>query len=144
MRSSTKAISILKRNTYHLQRPNPSNPNLKFALHALNVVQLNTFPPTPPGWLSPEEEEFLCHAYCVVGEVVASDICSEPGKCDAADDCFLRFSGAVAPSIVMVKTTALMSVIFPYLTEMREHEYLPSSQHFDQMLFRSPWLLALS
>lgn len=46
------------------------------------------------------------HAYCVVGEIVAADICSESSQGDAADNSLLRFAGAVAPLVVVVEATA--------------------------------------
>ena len=91
---------------YHLKRPNPPNPNLQLALHALNTINLNTLPPASSSWFSPEEEQLLCHADGVAGEVVAADVCSQTCKCNTADDRLVWLVGAVAPSVVVVKAAA--------------------------------------
>ena len=90
--------------TYHLQRPDSPNPNLQLPLHAIHVLELDPFPPAPPGRFTPEEEEFLCHADGVaVGEIVAFDVCAQPGEGETADDGLVGFAGAVAPSVVVVE-----------------------------------------
>lgn len=93
--------------SYHLKRPDPPDPDLELSLNAFNVIQINTFPPAASGWLPPEQQQFLCHAYSVgIRSGITADVGTEAGKGDAADDSFLWFAGAVAPLIVVVETAA--------------------------------------
>jgi hypothetical protein len=65
----------------------------------------------------------LRHAYCVVGEVVASDVRPESGESDAADDGFVGFASAMAPLIIVVEATTFQSAIRPTI-EQEEMEEL--------------------
>lgn len=65
----------IKKETHHFQSPHPPNPNLQLPFHTLNAFKLNAFPPAPPRRFPPEQQQFLCHAYCVaVRQVVAFDV----------------------------------------------------------------------
>jgi hypothetical protein len=115
-------IQSQKRTTYHLQCPNPSNPNLKCTLNTLDILQINTLPPTSSCRFSPEKQELLGHTNRIVGEIVTADVCSESGQSDAADDRFLRLTGAVAPLVVVVESTMLKSV-FCSCSKVHEQVY---------------------
>ena len=97
--------------THHLQRPNPPDPNLQLPLHALDIVQLDPFPPAPPRRLPPEQQQFLRHADGVaVGEVVALNVGAEAGEGERADDGFVGLAGAVAPAVVVVETSGVDTI----------------------------------
>lgn len=43
-------------NNAHFKCPNPSNPDFELSLDPFYSIQLNAFPPAPPGGLPPKEE----------------------------------------------------------------------------------------
>lgn len=90
--------------SYHLQRPHPPNPHFQRTLDALNVLQLDAFPPTPPGRFPPKEQQLLRHADRVVVGHVAFDVGSEPRESETADDGFVGLAGSMAPAVVVVET----------------------------------------
>lgn len=92
-------------NNTHLQRPHPSNPHLELALHALHVVELDTFPPAATGWLAPEKKQLLRHADGITAHIVPADVAAEAGEGKTADDGFVGFAGAVAPVVFAVKAS---------------------------------------
>jgi len=51
--------------SYHLKRPDSPDPDLELSLNAFDIVQINAFPPAASGWLPPEEQKLLSHAYSV-------------------------------------------------------------------------------
>ena len=48
--------------TYHLEGPHSSDPDFQLAFNTFDALQVDAFPPAPPGWLPPEEQQLLCHA----------------------------------------------------------------------------------
>jgi hypothetical protein len=60
--------------TYHFQRPDPSNPHLQLSFHAFNTFQIHAFPPASSRRLSPEKKKLLCHADGIVACKVAFDV----------------------------------------------------------------------
>lgn len=89
--------------THHFKCPHPSDPHLELPLNSLDIVQLNTLPPTSPCWFPPEEQELLCHSDCVARQIVTPDIGAETCERNTADDCFVRFASAMTPAIVVVE-----------------------------------------
>jgi hypothetical protein len=104
------------RETHHLERPHSPNPDLQLSLHAFNVVKLDALPPASSRWLSPEQQELLCHADCIAVRCFTSNICSESCQCNGAYDGFVRLGGTVAPGIGVLETTvsrmALVAIRF--------------------------------
>jgi hypothetical protein len=99
-----------KGKTYHFERPNSPDPNLQFAFDALDILQLNTLPPTPTCRFSPEQQQLLRHADGTVGEVLVLDSSSETCQCDAANDGLVRFASAMTPLVVVVETAVDVSI----------------------------------
>jgi hypothetical protein len=64
----------MTKGTYHLECPNPSDPDLELALHTLDIFDLHALPPTSACWFPPEKQELLCHAYRIAVEFVAPNI----------------------------------------------------------------------
>ena len=48
--------------TYHLQGPDPPDPDFQGSLDALDVLEVDAFPPASTSWLSPEQKKLLRHA----------------------------------------------------------------------------------
>lgn len=67
-------IILTQANDAHLKGPYPSDPDLKLAFNACNVLELDTFPPATSSGLTPEEEKLLGHTNSVSAHLVASDI----------------------------------------------------------------------
>lgn len=65
--------------TYHLECPDPSNPDLEFALYSFDVLKLDALPPASTSWLPPKEQQLLRHANCTVVGYIAPDISSQFG-----------------------------------------------------------------
>jgi len=103
---ATHRIREFRERTYHLERPNPPNPNLQPSLHPLHILQIDTLPPTPSRRLPPEKQQFLRHADGVaVGDAFAAfDVGAEAGESEAADDGFLGLAGTVAPAVIVVES----------------------------------------
>ena len=93
--------------TYHFESPDPSYPDLDFALHTFHIVKLNTLPPAPAGRLSPKEQQLLGHTDHIVVRHVTLDVRSKTCEGQTADDGLVRLSCAVAPSIIVVKSSAV-------------------------------------
>lgn len=99
--------------TYHLERPNPSNPDLELAFYTPDIVKLNTFPPATASWFPPEQQQLLSHADSVaVGQIISFDIGPQARKSNAADNGFIGFSSAVAPVVIVIEAaTPLLAVV---------------------------------
>jgi len=97
--------------TDHLQCPHSADPNLQLPLHALDVLKLHTFPPTPSCRLSPEQEQLLCHARCVdVGRSTTLDVVSMPRERNTADRGLIWLASTMTPSSIVVKATIVVSI----------------------------------
>lgn len=103
-------MSWVVANTNHFKRPDSPDPDLQLALHALNVVELNTFPPASPCRLAPEKKQLLCHSDGVaVSGRIATDVGAQASKGNGADDGLVGLSGAVTPGVSAVEATEMMS-----------------------------------
>lgn len=54
---------------YHFERPDSSDPDLQFALDALDIGELDALPPASPRRFPPEEQQLLRHADGVCGSL---------------------------------------------------------------------------
>lgn len=102
---NTNLATLSEHGTHHLQSPHSPYPNFQLSLHAVHVVELHTLPPAPARGFPPEEQQLLCHADGVAVRRLATDVGSQPGERDRADDGFIRFGGAVAPDVGVVEAT---------------------------------------
>ena len=99
--------------TYHLERPDSSNPDLELAFYTPDVVKFNAFPPAAASWFPPEQQQLLSHADSVaVGQIVSFDIGPQARESDAADNGFIGFSGAVAPVVIVVEAATPLLAMF--------------------------------
>lgn len=106
--------------SYHLKRPYPSYPDLELALYTPDIVKLDAFPPASPGRFPPEQQQFLGHTDSVaVGEIVALDVGPEACKGNTADDGLVGFSSAMAPVIVVIETTKVVSALIDLIAMRR-------------------------
>lgn len=102
-------MSLVIANTYHFKRPDSPNPDLQLALHALNIVKLNTFPPASPRRFAPEKQKFLRHSDGVaVSGRVATNVGAQASKRNGADDGLVGFGGAVTPGVSAVEATKMV------------------------------------
>jgi hypothetical protein len=75
-----------------------------------------------------------------VGEFVTFNVSSEPRERNAADDGLVRFSGAMSPSVIVVKAAENRVRVI----RQNRVDCLPRSQHLNQMLLSRSGLLALA
>lgn len=87
----------------HLQRPHPPDPHLELALDALDALQLDALPPAATGRLAPKQKQLLGHTHGVATHLVAPDVTTQTGQCQAADHGLVRLASAVAPVVVVVE-----------------------------------------
>lgn len=53
--------------TYHLEGPDPADPNFDFAFNSVDIVQLNALPPTSSRWFPPKQKKLLGHSDIIAG-----------------------------------------------------------------------------
>jgi hypothetical protein len=93
--------------TYHFKRPHSPNPHFYFAFDPIDIFEFDTLPPASAGWFSPEQQEFLCHADCIVIRQITSDVGAKFSQRKAANDRLVRFGSTVTPPVVSLETTAI-------------------------------------
>jgi hypothetical protein len=105
------------------------------------VFEVNTLPPASTSRLAPEQKQLLSHADGV-GVGLATDISTQTGKSNTADNSLVGLAGTMTPGVVMVEATASHEVRIEQ--EKRRQQDSPCSQHLNKMLFSSTGLLALA
>jgi DNA topoisomerase VI subunit B len=92
--------------TYHLESPNPPDPDFQLALNAPDILQLDTFPPASTCRLPPEQKELLRHPHGIaISKVVSFDVCAKTCESNTADNSLVGLPGAMTPFIVVVEST---------------------------------------
>lgn len=95
-----------RRTTHHFESPDSSDPDFKGALDAIDVFEINAFPPATTSRFPPKEKKLLCHADST-GILITRISGTQACQSNRADDGLVGFTSTVSPSIFVVEATVI-------------------------------------